>query len=503
MWRQETQASQELGQLKDEFTKCEQSLRSVTGRPILQGIESIQSILKQFEAAGTNEDVVKGYHGLLIDNIECDRSLFTAVETSVTSRLFYHIVDTDIMAMKLLKTMNQQKLHGEVNYLPLNVLKLEADVNYPDTNDAMPLIRNLKYDKKVEKAVRHVFDKILLCRNVEAASRLAKESRMDCVVLDGDFVSRKGALTGGYVDTRQSKLAYYRQRAELAEKIKQKEADLATVEKEIRDVDAQLNTVLNDLQKYETRVKRNRDTYEQMRADMNSRKLEIERFERQRPQKDSSIESLRLDIEQLESKRDMLKAELGTELVKQVSADEQKVVDELNDRVHKLNTELKEILSRRMEIESQKLEKDNQLKNNLLKKRDDLLQELEANKLQQRTSKIDMYKQELELINDRIETIESKLKLLNKQLTDLNKSEITALDRELEKLQEAERRMQDELQESTVELEKVSTKLSILLKKKDECLKASRNLGALPQEAYLKYQVRGPTGLLWALIGFN
>lgn len=164
---------------------------------------------------------------------------------------------------------------------------------------------------------------------------------MDCVVLDGDFVSRKGALTGGYVDTRQSKLAYYRQRAELGEQIAKKEIEQRSVEKEIREVDAQLNTVLNDLQKYETRVKRNRDTYEQMRADMNSRKIEIERFERQRPQKESSIESLRLDVEQLESKRDMLKAELGTELVKQLSAIEQKNVDDLSDRIHKLNSDLK------------------------------------------------------------------------------------------------------------------------------------------------------------------
>jgi structural maintenance of chromosome 3 (chondroitin sulfate proteoglycan 6) len=164
---------------------------------------------------------------------------------------------------------------------------------------------------------------------------------MDCVVLDGDLVSRKGALTGGYVDTRQSKLAYYRQKAELAEQIKTKESEISGLEKEIRDVDAQLTAVLNDLQKYETRVKRNRDTYEQMRADASSRKIEIERFERQRPQKEASIESLRLDIEQLESKRDMLKTELGTELVKQLSIDEQKVVDDLNDKIHKLNTDLK------------------------------------------------------------------------------------------------------------------------------------------------------------------
>jgi structural maintenance of chromosome 3 (chondroitin sulfate proteoglycan 6) len=62
------------------------------------------------------------------------------------------------------------------------------------------------------------------------------------------------------------------------------------------------------------------------------------------------------------------------------------------------------------------------------------------------------------------------------------------LQKELDKLQDRERKLQDDLQESTVDLEKVSTKLSLILKKKDECLKATRNLGVLPQDAYEKYK---------------
>ena len=195
LWRHETQLTQETAQLRDEQQKCEQNLRSVTGRTLLQGIESIKQLLNQFQTEKKNLDIVEGYYGLLIDNIECDKALFTAVETSVASRLFYHIVATDSVAMKLLKQMNQQKLHGEVNYLPLNVLKLDTSVRYPDTNEAIPLINKLKFENKVDKAVKHVFDRILLCRNSEVATQLAKETKMDCVLLDGDFVSRKGALT--------------------------------------------------------------------------------------------------------------------------------------------------------------------------------------------------------------------------------------------------------------------------------------------------------------------
>ena len=116
LWRQETKFTQELSQLKDEQLKCEQNLRSVTGRTLLQGIESIQFLIEQFKQEKRNLDLVDGYYGLLIDNVECDKSLVTAVEASVASRLFNPIVQSDLVAMRFLKAMNQQKLHGEVNF---------------------------------------------------------------------------------------------------------------------------------------------------------------------------------------------------------------------------------------------------------------------------------------------------------------------------------------------------------------------------------------------------
>jgi structural maintenance of chromosome 3 (chondroitin sulfate proteoglycan 6) len=488
LWRNETQLTQEMTQLRDEQQKCEQNLRSVTGRTLLQGIESIKYLINQFQTEKKNLDLVEGYHGLLIDNIECDKSLFTAVETSVASRLFYHIVETDSVAMRLLKQMNQQKLQGEANYLPLNVLKLDNSVKYPTTNEAIPLINKLKYEAKVDKAVKHVFERILLCRNSEVATQLAKETRMDCVLLDGDFVSRKGALTGGYVDQRQSKLAYYRQRSELTQLLKTKEAELLNVQNEIRQVDSQLNNVLNDLQKHENRSKRNRDVYDQMKSDLHSRKSEIDRYDRLKPEKERSIRSLNADIAQLESKKEMLQEELGTELLTQLSSEEQHVVDELNDKIHKLNQDLKQVLNRRATIESEKQQLDNRLKNHLLKCKEDLMQQLSENKMHQRSTKVDLYKSELKIVNEKIEQIEVKLEEANKRLNEISKLEIVDFQRKLEKAQDNERKLQENLQESTVDLEKVSSKLSLLLKKKDECLKATRNLGVLPSDAYDKYQ---------------
>ena len=372
----------------------------------------------------------------------------------------------------------------------MNQLRVEDPhaLRYPDTTEAVPLIKKIKFQPKVDRAVHHVFDRILLCKNSEVAKQFAKQTQMDCVLLDGDLTSRKGVLTGGYVDTRQSKLSYYRQKLDIINQLKSKEAEMSKIQAEIRQVDTQLNNVLNDLQKHETRGKRNRDTYEQMRSDLQSRRSEIERYETQWPQKQRSVASLESDIEQLESKKDMLNAELGTELIQQLSVEEQKIVDDLNDTVHNLNQKLKDILNRRVSIETEKLQLDNQLHNNLMKRREDLQQQLNANKMQTRSSKIDLYKSELALVIERINQVESKLKALNTQIDSLTRVEMIKYQRELDRLQDEERKIQDELQESTVDLEKVSSKLSLLLKKKDECLKATRNLGVLPQDAYDKYQ---------------
>ena len=216
-------------------------------------------------------------------------------------------------------------------------------------------------------------------------------------------------------------MAYYRQKAELTEQIQKKEEEIVKLQAEIRQVDSQLNNVLNDLQKHETRAKRNKDTYEQMRSDLQSRKHEIERHEKQRPQKERSVQSLETDIEQLESKKEMLDAELGTELVKQLSVDEQNVVDELNDKIHKLNQDLQGVLNKRSKIESEKLQLDNQLQNNFIKRREELVQEMSATKHLNRTNKIDLYKSELNILNDRITLLETKIGQLQGKLNDLNK----------------------------------------------------------------------------------
>ena len=64
---------------------------------------------------GRMAEIANSYHGLVIENFDCDKSIYTAVEVTAGNRMFHHIVESDRVGTEILKLMNQEKLPGEVN----------------------------------------------------------------------------------------------------------------------------------------------------------------------------------------------------------------------------------------------------------------------------------------------------------------------------------------------------------------------------------------------------
>ena len=53
---------------------------------LLNGIDSVQKVLQSFRELGKYMDVVNGYHGILIENMEVEKTFFTCVEVTAGSR---------------------------------------------------------------------------------------------------------------------------------------------------------------------------------------------------------------------------------------------------------------------------------------------------------------------------------------------------------------------------------------------------------------------------------
>lgn len=115
------------------------------------------------------------------------------------------------------------------------------------------MVSKLRYDEKYDQAMRYLFGKTLICRNLDVATNLAKKTGLDCVTLDGDQVSSKGSLTGGYFNTSRSRLETQKARSECLEQIKQCEEELKTLREELRKTEAAINSIVSEMQKTETK----------------------------------------------------------------------------------------------------------------------------------------------------------------------------------------------------------------------------------------------------------
>lgn len=125
---------QNLNMLNEDKTKKDQMLRSMVGKTILNGRESVRKVLQLFkERGGQFAQIADQYYGALIENFDCSKEFYTAVEMTAGNKLFHHIVENDKVGTKILQEMNKLKLPGEVTFMPLNRLYAK-DIPYPDSN---------------------------------------------------------------------------------------------------------------------------------------------------------------------------------------------------------------------------------------------------------------------------------------------------------------------------------------------------------------------------------
>ncbi|XP_027211225.2 structural maintenance of chromosomes protein 3 isoform X2 [Penaeus vannamei] len=486
-WRKENNLQQNVSTLKEELSRADQSLRSMAGKPILNGRDSVQKVLDTFrERGGHLGEIATQYYGLLIENFECERSIYTAVEVTAGNKLFHHIVESDKIGTQILKEMNKQKLPGEVTFMPLNRLTVK-DIDYPQTNDAIPMVSKLTYSDRYLKALKYIFGRTLICRNLEVATHLARSTRLDCVTLDGDQVSSKGSLTGGYFNTSRSRLEIQKARSELRDQITSAETELRTLQETLRNTEQEINKIVSEMQKTEIKNSKAKNLFEKVKTDIRLMKEELSGLERTKQPKERSLSQLKANLEAMMATKEGLESELHQDLMATLSVQDQREVDQLNDDIRRLTQENKEAFTRRMKLEADKNKLENLLTNNLHRRKDELVQALQEISVEDRKRQLEHSQSEIQRVDSRIEEVAVQFKEVEKKVVEHQKKE-KSLKAELEKLKLKEKEVMERMEEDAKDLEKMASKQNLLHQKIDECTKKIRDLGSLPSDAFDKYQ---------------
>merc|ERR1719244_1426672 len=486
-WRKENNLQQNVSSLKEELSRADQSLRSMAGKPILNGRDSVQKVLDTFrERGGHLGEIATQYYGLLIENFECEKSIYTAVEVTAGNKLFHHIVESDKIGTQILKEMNKQKLPGEVTFMPLNRLHVRH-LDYPQTKDAIAMVTRLEYEDRYDKALRYIFGRTLICRNLEVATHLARSTRLDCVTLDGDQVSSKGSLTGGYFNTSRSRLEIQKTRSELREQIASAETELRTLQDTLRNTESEINKIVSEMQKTEIKNSKAKNLFEKVKTDIRLMKEELGELERTKNPKERSLSQLKANLEAMMATKEGLESELHQDLMATLSVSDQKEVDTLNDDIRRLTQENKEAFTRRMKLEADKNKLENLLTNNLHRRKDELVQALQEISVEDRKRQLEHSQSEIQRVDSRIEEVAVHFKEVEKKVQEHQKKE-KSLKGELEKMKLKEKEIMEHMEEDAKDLDKMASKQNLLHQKIDECTKKIRDLGSLPSDAFDKYQ---------------
>ncbi|XP_059093382.1 structural maintenance of chromosomes protein 3-like [Tigriopus californicus] len=485
--RKEMNLQQSLSAMKEELSKADQTLRSMAGKPILNGRDSVRRVLQIFRDKGGNwAQIAESYFGLVIENFECEQSIYTAVEVTAGNRLFHHIVESDKVGTQILKEMNKQKFPGEVTFMPLNRLHVRQ-IEYPQTKDAIAMVSKLEYEDRYDKALRYIFGRTLICRNLEVATQLARTTGLDCVTLDGDQVSSKGSLTGGYFNKSRSRLEIQKTRSEKNEEIITQESDMKKLRNKLHEIEADINRVVSEMQKMETKNSKAKDVFDKVRTDVRLMKEELNGIERSQNPKERSLTQLKASLESMQTSKEGLESELNQELLATLSTRDQKEVDTLNDDIRVLKQENKKAFAERMRLEAQKNKLENLLTNNLNRRKDELVQALQEISVEDRKRQLENTGNELESLDSRISNNSDSLKSLDKKLAEVQKKRKKAQG-ELESHRLREREIADKIEEDAKELEKMASKQTVYQAKIQECTKKIRDLGSLPTDAFSKYK---------------
>ncbi|EPB69959.1 RecF/RecN/SMC protein [Ancylostoma ceylanicum] len=487
--REEKAVREQLTTMNAELAQMEQQMRYLAPRSITNGVEGVRRIVQWFRDNnhdGRHDDVVKGYHGLLLDLIDCEPIYFQAVEITAGSRLLFHVVSDDRVALKIMKQFNQQNLPGECNFFPVNRIVAPPRKEYQDA-DGRAILDVFDYDEYYDAVFRNVFAGTAIVRDLHLGARFARSEGFDCVTLDGDQISRRGALTGGYIDTKRSKL-------ELHKSIRAQQMNRDQLQMTLVEMQRKVNEKMSAVEKIQMEIdKADNDmrVYKQQHRNLTEKKRyaseQLHAMGRNREPKKGQLLNLRNRVRELRAQLEGYEGQIGSEFLSQLSRNEQAECERLQREILEKKQKLDQVAKERSALETTKQRLENQLTTNLLRKRDSLTARISDIAVDEKRHNLQAESAELNSVIQRLNEIVRRIAELDECLMEYDES-AEKLNRELEDVQEQQKDLEAQLADFSKQADIIFTKQSTLQSKREESVKKIRELGSLPTDAFSKYQ---------------
>lgn len=474
LWKELQDHDLSLRRLTTALEKSQSHYEKVVRFDIRQGLQSLQETLDEIGDSRLRHAV----HGQVIDLFSVEPQFFTAVDIVAANALFNVVVTSFEDSAKILDHMNKKKKPGRITFFPLDTCK-GVPANVAQSDDQTLLLSHIKYDAKYHGIFAEIFGKTLLVRSLAIGATVAKESGCDAVTLEGDQFSRKGSITGGFIDTKNNRLAAY---SELAK------AKLAHAEgksicdrmcQSVASVEQKITEQLQAMERTNSQTSAFNSAQENDLHEAQMLEERAYRAQREIEQMQKTQMQLRLSIKTAQTLISSLEKEMESEFKSTLTKEEERELESLQNEL-----ELRRVASDAARAGASKLEAEIQLLEDTIRHLQSRHQNVK-DRLQILTvssGETQVYDRELTSLNDELAAVDAQFTQIDKEL------ETAATQRrQLEEQVETMRRQLVTTARSAQEekdlVDKMLNQRTLLTQRKDDAQSKMRKLGVVPSVA--------------------
>ncbi|MFB6192916.1 MAG: chromosome segregation SMC family protein, partial [Candidatus Nanohaloarchaea archaeon] len=242
-------------------------------------------------------------NGVFKDLITYEDRFNTAIQTAAGGHMNDVVVEDKQTSVDMINYLKRENI-GRARFLPLDKIKDRsksaksqmAKKRKGVIGYASEIVDN---DSKFDKAVNNVFSDTLIAEDLDSVKDI---DGVRVVTLDGDIMSRGGAMTGGKKKKTGSSSSSSSNRLDPKKKKKEKEK----LEEEIEDLQKDI-AELKDMKK---RKEEEKETDEELREEKKQLRDELSELRDERQEKYSEKQKLKSKIDSVGQKKANLKAEL-------------------------------------------------------------------------------------------------------------------------------------------------------------------------------------------------
>lgn len=466
-----------LAKVREEKDRAERELSHAMDHATAKGLATLRQLAREKD--------ISGAYGTLAELMEVPEAYRIAVEQTAGSSLFHYVVDNEKTA-SMLATELYKRHGGRITFMPLAQMKPRR-VNMPRASDIVPLISKIDYDPQYEDAFQQVFGRTVVTNNLQIGGQYARSHNVDAITSDGDTINKRGVISGGYIDTRRSRLEAVAAVNQWRDKYDEILTQVENTRRQMEQKDQEITRALGELQKRESQLRRADGGLEPLKIELRSKLSQLEREREHLEAAISRKDQVDRNMHDFGANLEAMEAELTSEFKKALSSHEEQELESLADQVQDLQKEWNEAAKSRRELSTRKQILETDLRQNLLLKEDQLSSlafenstaadggssygdsQKELKKIQKATASI----------GKKIEQNEAQAEELDSQISEVN----SAMEAKQQELQDLARHIERHQKRS----EKSAQKKHLLTGQIEEMAKSIRDLGVLPDEAFTKY----------------